>query len=229
MYRYDSWIAPKSQLVTVSAWNDSPLPSHKLTVSLHLRSQSDKSPWRPWDNDDEWLHDYILYFKHLPQFHYIQHCNRSTTINDYTHLSTFVDRDMITVTGRRKSIGVWISWQWRWGGIWTNIRWLRCWRGSATWGTRWFSTDTGKPGVWSLSAAVLESSTGDGTAEVLSVISSDISSSLPLPHNVEGSPREHLELLAVLVSFGFPYDKLSNVFTWQKQVSHIRSLVHTDY
>ena len=133
-------------------------------------------------------------------------------INDNTHLSTFVDKEMITVTGRRKSIGVWMSWQWRWGGIWTNIRWLRCWRGSATWGTRWFSTAAGKSAVRTLSSVVLESSAGEGTAG-LSVISSDISSSLPLPHNVEGSPREHLELLAVLLSFGFPYDKLSNVLT----------------
>ena len=132
---------------------------------------------------------------------------------------------MTTVTGRRKSIGVWMRWQRRWGGMWTTVCWLRCWSGSATCGTKWFSTDTGKPPML-VSSVILGSSAAEGTAEA-SVVRTDISSSLPLPHNVEGSPREHLEL--PLVSFTFPYDILSNVFTWHKTVGHVvRSPAQTD-
>jgi len=60
-YEYDSWMAPRSELVIMSAQNDTPLPSHMLTVSLQLAlTEWQNSPWRPRDNDDE--SDYMITF-----------------------------------------------------------------------------------------------------------------------------------------------------------------------
>ena len=126
-----------------------------------------------------------------------------------TNLSTLDDKEMITVVGWRKSIGVLISWQ-CWCGMWTNECWLRKCRGSAVDGTSWFSTERGMPENWkSLADSVELTLSADDDDE-------DISSLLLVSHDVEGSSPEHLELLPADLSFNFPYDTRSNSLTWQR-------------
>jgi len=128
---------------------------------------------------------------------------------------------MTTVVGCRKSIGIWISWQCWWGGIWTTVLRLRCCSGSATCMKRWLSTDIGRPatkispGSNSLEVTWL----GDNGGGVVDMNSAS-SSSVPAPHSVEGSPPEHLEPLVEPLFSHFLYDILSNALTWHRHGTH---------
>ena len=170
---------------------------HSRHVSTNkIRRQTETTPRRRWWRSHMAGINSDHSIREMKTFNHCLKCTKDKT--DDTYSSTFVDSEMTTVTGRRKSIGTRMSWQWRWGGIWTDVRRLRCCSGSATYGIVWVSTVTGKPAT-RISSLVAESSAVDGSAAE-SVASDEISSSPPTPQDVEGSPWEHLELL----SFNFP-------------------------
>ena len=123
----------------------------------------------------------------------------------------------MTVVGRWKSIGVWMSWQWRWGGIWMTVLRTQCRIGSTTPGTEWGSTDSARSLTWiSGNSSRLKDSIVDWASEA-EATSQDGISKLPPAHNVDGLSAEHRRdrVADAVLSLDFPYERISNVLTWE--------------